>query len=325
MKKINIFIVFIFTATLGFAQLDEAKEVLSSTSKLTTELPDSAYWDWGGLFGAQFGQTALVNWSQGGNSQLAVNFSGNLFANYRNKNQVWDNLFIGNWGINRFKGQEPQINTNLLEINSQYGYKMKGPWFATAMMNFRSQFTWGFDYPDDSPKIFTSKFGAPAFLQTAIGFEYKPNEIFSAFLAPIAGKFTFVREDERIDETRFGLQEGNIFRGEFGALARFQLKKEIFKNVNLISILLIFNNYTDPNKDNRKNFDIDWQTGIDLKVNSWLSASIFTHVIYDQDILIPVDRSGDGEIDGSGPRTQLRNVLTIGLSYKFAKKKAEEE
>lgn len=324
MKKINFVILLMALSTWSFAQMDEAKKALESTSKLYEELPDSAVWDWGGMFGAQFGQTALVNWAQGGNSQLAINFSGNVYANYRNKRQVWDNLFIGNWGLNRFQGQEPQINTNLLEINSLYGYKMKGPWFASALMNFRSQFTWGFDYPDDAPKIFTSKFGAPAFLQMALGVDYKPNEVFSAFLSPAAGKFTFVRADERIDETRFGVQEGRIFRGEFGAMARFQLKKEIFKNVNLISILQLFNNYTDPNKDNRKNFDVDWQTGIDLKVNSWLSASIFTHVIYDQDILIPVDRSGDGEIDGKGPRTQLRNVLTVGLSYKFAKKKAEE-
>lgn len=324
MKKINTLFSFLLISLVSFCQLGEAKEAMSSSSKLTQELPDSAYWDWGGLFGAQFGQTALINWSQGGTSQLAVNFSGSVFANYRDSRQVWDNLFIGNWGINRFKGQEPQINNNLLEINSLYGYKMKGPWFASALMNFRSQFTWGFDYPDGSPKIFSSKFGAPAFVKLALGFDYKPNEIFSAFFSPAAGKFTFVREDERIDETRFGVEEGRIFRGEFGALVRFQLKKEIFKNVNLFSILELFNNYTDPNKGNRKNFDVDWQTGIDLKVNNWLSASIFTHVIYDQDILIPVDRSGDGEIDGSGPRTQLRNVLTVGLSYKFAKKKAEE-
>jgi hypothetical protein len=324
MKKTCLLFVLLVMFSISFSQLEEAKEAFESTTKINENLSDSAFWDWGGLFGAQFGQTALVNWSQGGNSQLSVNFSGNVFANYRNKKHVWDNLFIGNWGFNRFKGQEAQINTNLLELNSLYGYKMKGPWFASALMNFRSQFTWGFDYPDDGPKVFSSKFGAPAFVKLALGFDYKPNEIFSAFLSPAAGKFTFVREDPRIDETRFGLNEGDIFRGEFGALARFQLKKEIFKNVNLFSILELFNNYTDPNKGNRKNLDVDWQTGIDLKVNDWLSASIFTHVIYDQDILIPVDRSGDGETDGSGPRTQLRNVLTVGLSYKFAKQKTEE-
>lgn len=324
MNKYFLTFILVFIAFASYSQRDEAKEAFESTEKIKVATADSAFWDWGGLFGAQFGQTALINWSQGGNSQLAINFSGNAFANYRNGRHALDNLFVGNWGLNRFKGQTPQINTNLLELNSLYGYKMKGAWFASALMNFRSQFTWGFDYPDNQPKVFNSKFGAPAFMKLAVGFDYKPNEMFSMFISPAAGKFTFVREDFRIDETRFGVKEGEIFRGEFGALMRMQLRRELVKNVNFFSVLEVFNNYTDPNKPNRKNFDVDWQTGIDMKVNSWLSASLFTHVIYDQDILIPVDRSGDGQIDGSGPRTQFRQVLSIGLAYRFEKKKKEE-
>jgi hypothetical protein len=327
MKKSILSLLLIFVTTFVFAQRDEAKDALVSTDKIAKNFSDSTYWEWGGLLGAQFGQTALINWSQGGNSQLSVNFSANTFANYRNNRHAWDNLFIGNWGLNRFKGQTPQINTNLLDINSMYGYKIKNEWFLSALMNFKSQFTWGFDYPDNQPKIFTSKFGAPAFMKLAVGFDYKPNEMFSLFLSPAAGKFTFVREDFRIDETRFGVKEGEIFRGEFGAMMRAQLRREVFKNVKMFSVLEVFNNYTDPNKPNRKNFDIDWQTGFDMKINSWLAASIFLHVIYDEDIKIPVDRSGDGIADDFGPRTQFRQVLTVGLSYKFdnkKKKKVEE-
>jgi hypothetical protein len=328
MKKSIFSLLLIFVTTFVFSQRNEAKDALASTDKIVKNFSDSTYWEWGGLLGAQFGQTALINWSQGGNSQLSVNFSANTFANYRNNRHAWDNLFIGNWGLNRFKGQTPQINTNLLDINSMYGYKIKNEWFLSALMNFKSQFTWGFDYPDGQPKIFTSKFGAPAFMKLAVGFDYKPNEMFSLFLSPAAGKFTFVREDFRIDETRFGVKEGEIFRGEFGAMMRAQLRREVFKNVKMFSVLEVFNNYTDPNKPNRKNFDIDWQTGFDMKINSWLAASIFLHVIYDEDIKIPVDRSGDGIADDFGPRTQFRQVLTVGLSYKFDnknKKKKEEE
>jgi hypothetical protein len=325
MKKFTILALALAMFSLTTAQREDAIDALKKTDKIQENFADSAFWDWGGILGAQFGQTALVNWSQGGNSQLAVNFSANTFANFRHKKHAWDNLFIGNWGLNRFKGQVPQINTNLLELNSMYGYRIKEMWFLTTLMNFRSQFTWGFDYPDGQPKVLNSKFGAPAFMKLALGFDYKPNELFSLFLSPAAGKFTFVREDFRIDETRFGVQEGQIFRGEFGALMRAQLRREVVKNVKVFSVLEIFNNYTDPNKPNRKNFDVDWQTGFDMKINNWLSASIFLHVIYDEDIRIPVDRSGDGVPDGFGPRTQFRQVLTVGLSYKFDKKKKEEE
>lgn len=282
---------------------------------------DTSYWDWGNTFGVQFGQTTLKNWSQGGNSQISVNMSGRSFANFAKGKHLYENQFIGDWGIVRFRGQTPQISANNLEINTQYGYQLKNSWYFSFLANLKSQFTWGFDYPDGAPKVFNSKFGAPAYLKIAPGFTYKPNDIFQFFFAPAAGKMTFVREDGRIDETRFGVDAGQTVRAEFGAYARAQLNKEIFKNVNLFSVLELFNNYTDPNKPNRKNIDVDWQTGIDLKVNSWLAASISAHVIYDNDIEVPVDRDGDGVLEGTGPRTQFRETLTVGLTYSFNKKK----
>ena len=86
----------------------------------------------------------------------------------------------------------------------------------------------------------------------------------------------------------------------------------------------IFNNYTDKNKPNRKEFDINWETNINMKVNKFLTASIITHLIYDADILFNIDENEDGvtdlRADGSekiGPRTQFKEVFGIGLSYKF--------
>jgi hypothetical protein len=48
-----------------------------------------------------------------------------------------------------------------------------------------------------------------------------------------------------------------------------------------------------------------------MKVNSWLNANIATHLIYDDDITI-TDKDGN-----SGPRTQFKEVLSVGLSYAF--------
>jgi hypothetical protein len=48
-----------------------------------------------------------------------------------------------------------------------------------------------------------------------------------------------------------------------------------------------------------------------MKVNSWMNANISAHLIYDDDIRI-TDKNGK-----SGPRTQFKEVLSIGLSYAF--------
>ena len=61
-----------------------------------------------------------------------------------------------------------------------------------------------------------------------------------------------------------------------------------------------------------------------MKVNKYLTASIITHLIYDADIMIAIDKDDDGvtdlDEDGAeifGPRTQFKEVFGIGLSYKF--------
>jgi hypothetical protein len=54
-----------------------------------------------------------------------------------------------------------------------------------------------------------------------------------------------------------------------------------------------------------------------MKVNEYLSANFVTNLIYDDDILIPLDRNGDGIIDGKGRRIQLKQMFGAGLSVKF--------
>ena len=53
-----------------------------------------------------------------------------------------------------------------------------------------------------------------------------------------------------------------------------------------------------------------------MKVNSWLNASIKTHLIYDDDIDIigPDDANGNPTY---GPKTQFKEAIAVGLIYKF--------
>ena len=89
----------------------------------------------------------------------------------------------------------------------------------------------------------------------------------------------------------------------------------IAKNITLSSKLDLFTNYF----KNPQNIDVSWDVLIGFKVNKFVSASINTTLIYDHDIPVPIYHTVNGvkTKTDSGPRTQFKEVLAIGFSYKF--------
>ena len=79
------------------------------------------------------------------------------------------------------------------------------------------------------------------------------------------------------------------------------------KNIDLKSKLELFSNYL----HNPQNIDVNIEAIFNFKVNSWFSASLNWMLIYDDDITI---HSVNGS---SGPRTQFKSVLGLGISYKM--------
>ena len=54
-----------------------------------------------------------------------------------------------------------------------------------------------------------------------------------------------------------------------------------------------------------------------MKVNKYISMSLNTNLIYDDDINIAKDTDNDGLIDENGPRIQFKEIFGVGFSYKF--------
>lgn len=92
-----------------------------------------------------------------------------------------------------------------------------------------------------------------------------------------------------------------------------QFAKDIFTNVNFKTKLELFSNYL----NNPQNIDVNWECLLSMKVNKYISATVSTQLVYDDDIKIAVDSNNDGLADKNGPRVQFKEVLGIGLSYKF--------
>ncbi|NQV03008.1 MAG: DUF3078 domain-containing protein, partial [Bacteroidia bacterium] len=195
-----------------------------------------------------------------------------------------------------------------IELTTTYGYEIhrNKKWYASMLANFKSQFSNGYKYPDDSTVISTIM--APGYLVAGLGITYVPSNWFRVYLSPVSGRFTFVLDQALADSGSFGVTPGKNIRGEFGSYLRADLNKDLAKNINLTSSLELFTDYL----NNFGNIDVNWNVLLTMKVNKWLAATINANLIYDDDVIIK-----SSPTDAGGPRTQFKEIIGVGLSYKF--------
>ncbi|HAQ70077.1 MAG TPA: hypothetical protein DCR48_03790 [Flavobacteriales bacterium] len=282
-------------------------------------------WKKGALVGLNFSQTYLDNWQGGGQSAISGTALVNLFANYKKDKWTWDNTFDGAYGLTRIgENSVFQKTDDRIEINSKLGHTtpmMNAFW--TAMFTFRTQWDAGYDYGSAPNPLISDPF-APAYILLGLGIDYKPSEGFSIYISPATSKTTIVDNQRLADAGAFGVEgatydafgvktDGEQIRYEAGGYVKIQYTKEVLKNVKLSTRADFFSNYL----NNPQNIDINWETLIAMKINDFLSASITTNLIYDDDIKIDVDRNEDGLINGRGPRTQFKEVFSLGVQYQF--------
>ncbi len=273
------------------------------------------HWQNSGVFSLNMAQSSFTNWAAGGQNSVALNGLLSLGANYKKDKSAWDNALTIGYGKMVQQGSDlGWVKTDdRIDFQSKYGRQGSGKWFYSALMSFKTQMTPGYNYPNTEDKI--SDLLAPAYLLFSLGMDYKPTPEFSLFLSPLTSKNTFVNDDLLSAAGAFGVEPGKKFRSELGAYINAAYKKdEILKNVNFLTKLDLFSNYL----NNPQNIDVSWEVLIVLKVNEFISATVNTHLLYDDDILIKVDEGSGGE-SIMGKRAQFKEVIGVGLTYKFIK------
>jgi len=106
---------------------------------------------------------------------------------------------------------------------------------------------------------------------------------------------------------------GENLRYEIGGYMKTMFKAELMKNVAFQLKADFFSNYL----ENPQNIDINAEALLSMKVNKYITASISSQLIYDDDIDIEVDTDDDGIMDAKGPRVQFKEILAIGVSFQF--------
>lgn len=326
MKKQSYLFLAILMMGFSFAtaQVTDAEKQLRAQSKDSLD-----GWKTTGVFGANLSQTSLTNWAAGGQNSFAVNGFFNLSANYKKDKNVWDNSLDMGYGLLREGKDKKFLKTDdKIDFISKFGRQAFKNFYYATMLNFRTQMAPGFNYPNDSVVI--SDWLAPAYTVVAVGLDYKPNKYFSAFIAPITGKLTLINNQKLADAGAFGVEKakfdnngvmiskGERTKKEFGGYIRIiysrnKFTPEVLKNLSFTTKVDLFSNYL----ENPQNIDINWETLITLKVNKYITVSINNNMIYDDDVIIKIDNNEDGILDINGPRLQIKNIIGVGLAYKF--------
>ena len=271
-----------------------------------------------------FNQAMLKNWSRGGESNIAftTDLEGTVDYTNREKNRSWVTVGRFKYGYMASGKKENRSaidvrkNVDLIDIISKYKAKAFGKFDFSGTMIFKTQLAPGYAYPDT---VMISKFMNPGSVTLGIGLNYKPDKNTSINFAPLSYKGTYVLDTVKIDQTKHGLLADQRARHEPGVSAQVDHKMTILKDVTLVNKLRLFTNYI----DNPQNIDIEWEMIATMKLNWFTDLRLNTHLIYDDDTLIPLyDGEGEKILDGEGnhkkvPLVQFKEVIGVSVIFRF--------
>jgi hypothetical protein len=310
MQKITLALAFLIVTVTSIAQDKTVQQLRTESGKsITKDDKDTTVktWKTGGMFNGTVGQTSLSNWAVGGD-QFSFNSNGllSLFAFYKKGIHNWDNTIDLELGYINSTSLGTRKTNDRIDVVSKYGCQLFDHMFLTGLFNFRSQFTNGYTYPDDTTQIKQSTFMAPAYVIVALGMDWKPSPTFSLFLSPITSRWVIVRDDELSAKGAYGVDTGKTVRNEIGAYLTANVNREIIKNLTYKAKLDLFSNY----KHDPQNIDLFMTNLLSMNVYKGFGFNIGADFIYDDDV------KTFGK-DKNAPRLQVRQFIGIAYQRKF--------
>ncbi len=268
---------------------------------------DTTYWKSKYESAIGFSQTALYNWTKGGEkTSFSSNIILNIYKDYAKENFSWNNYLGIAYGVAKMQSVTQLRKTDdKINFLTKAGFSASKHWDYTGFFEFKSQFADGYKYPNDS--VYVSSFMAPAYFQNSIGMNYKPVSFFSVFVSPIGARLTVVMDTSLTNrkEGSYGIYGDNRALWQVGGSINAIFKKDIMKNINLMSKLDIFTNFSErPDK-----VVVGWENNILMKVNKYIAVNFSSMLIYDEKAIVSDNNGSFSEI------VQFRETFGVGLAY----------
>ena len=343
MKKVLLFCVCAVAFVFANAQVDEktaADEALKTKVK-SAEVDSSKHWKFTGVTGLNAAQTALFNWAAGGNNNVTGFIFANLTLSYKKDKWTWDTnldtelgeMFSSDYQRYRWRKANDKIN-----LTTKVGYQMHPKWYLTLLGSFRSQYAPGKDYKKvDAGELdefglpaeptLISKWLSPSYTDLALGVEWRPNDIFTVGVYPVAGRMTTCIEESLRPNYGLPMREDGTYKSvgvNMGLRINGGINYTLVKNLKVISTITLFTPYTARvhDKENGQkfgNFDVDWDVAVTYNFLKVFSVSLMTSLKYYDKVMI-AGKNWDGVAGHPGypaARVQFKEVIGLGIGYSF--------
>lgn len=255
------------------------------------------YWTYCSDVILSFGQGYITkNWSSGGENSLSILADLKYFLNYKKENLGWENSFRYRLGALKSGNENLSKNEDKIEIQSKVGIKAFRHWNYATQFDMNTALFKTYNYPKRDEVI--ASFLTPGNFTLSLGLDYKPKSNISLYLSPIAGQWIYVRDTNRIDPSRFGLEEGKKFKGDAGAKVELKNNHELFKFLKVDNHLILFSSYYEQ----PERLTVDWRLSLDFKINYFMQTSVYANAVYDQTY---------------SKKIQLKQTLNIGVHFRF--------
>ncbi len=335
MKKIFLlFSVFAFAFTWVSAQVDEktaAEEALKTNVK-AAEIDSAKHWKCTGIVGLNAAQTGLFNWAAGGNNNVTGFVYANVTLSYKKNKWTWDSNLDTELGLMYSADyvRYPWRKANdKLNFTTKVGYQMHPQWYLTLLGSFRSQYASGMDYKkvdagEELEPTLISKWLSPSYTDLALGIEYRPNDIFTIGVYPVAGRMTTCTYEPLRPSYGLPMRDDSTFKPvalNMGLRINGGINYTLVKNLKIISTITLFTPYTARIHDEEHgqkfgNFDVDWDVAIAYSFLKVFSVSVMTSLKYYEKVMIDGPAWGKYH-EGPRARVQFKEVIGVGIGYSF--------
>ncbi len=249
------------------------------------------------------------NWYQGGSNNLNALF--NIFYNVKLNQEYHPNLLFETTaqyklGLNNAPDDELHnynITEDLFQINTTFGVKAAHRWYYSFTGQFKTQVVKSYKSNTTTLK---SAFLSPGELTAGVGMTYnfvnKPKTFtFDASIAPISYNLKICTND-LVDHASVGVDEGHSTKSSFGSTTELRISWKMARNITFASRIFAFTNYD--------YFQADWENTLTCDINRFFTTTIYAHARY--------DTKTPRTADSSWHKFQLKEIFSIGFSYKFS-------
>jgi hypothetical protein len=335
MKKALIFLCILSITSFGFAQKkNKNKEVTPiNQSDLPVSSPEAIkpisaadhhdklqtpkwkdYWKFSGIMGLKVSQMQLINWVAGGNSNFAGIAFVNLTLNYKKNRIAWDTSLDTDFGVfysSDFATYKWRKGNDRINFGTTIGYEIspqentRSMWYVAANGTFRSQYTRGYDYPDNGSRLKVSNWLSPSYTELSVGINWKWKELITLYYSPLAGLITSCTDS--ILRPTYGVPVNKTAFASLGMAFSAGIMYDGVKNLRILTNLALYTPYTDPNQK-FGNFNIDWGVMITYQFLKVLNVSLTTNLKYYPKIFFE---------EAPHSRVQFQEILGSGMAYSF--------